>query len=408
MATTKRGAAPGADASNGIFAHIVGWGMSIPDGVLTNDDLSAIVDTNDEWIVTRTGIKQRHIASERETTATLGLKAAQQALEVADILPDELDLIIVATSTPENIFPSTASLIQAWLGANSAGAFDLSAACSGFVYGVNMASQAIRSGSISTALVIGAETMSRVINWQDRGTCILFGDGAGAVVLQASELDGGVLSAVLRSDGSGWDMLGIPTVGSVDVTLPEGVRADHQMYKMHMNGGEVFKFAVRVIGDSIHEALDKANLTLGDVNLIVPHQANTRIIQAAARSLKLDESMFVSNIERYGNTSAASIPIALCEAIEQGRVNDDDVLVFVGFGGGLTWASMVVKWVATSREERAARFNRQRRQFSYLLARWRTRFSRLSRQLGETLNRIRPQRGRMMRLRRKIDQHDLE
>ncbi|MBZ0286219.1 MAG: beta-ketoacyl-ACP synthase 3, partial [Anaerolineae bacterium] len=201
MVTRKNGIASLHD--NGIYAHIVGWGMAVPDKVLTNNDLAAIVETTDEWIQSRTGIKERRIASENESTATLGLKAAQHALEVADILPLELDLIIVATSTPENIFPSTASIIQDWLGATRAGAFDLSAACSGFVYGVSMASQAIRSGSIQTALVIGAETMSRVLDWQDRSTCILFGDGAGAVVLRASDIEGGVLSSVLRSDGSG-------------------------------------------------------------------------------------------------------------------------------------------------------------------------------------------------------------
>lgn len=382
--------------------------MAVPDTVMTNDDLSAIVDTTDEWIRSRTGIRERRIAGEKETTATLGLKAAQRALEVADILPLEIDMIIVATSTPENIFPSTASLIQSWLGANKAGAFDLSAACSGFVYAVDMATQAIRSGRVQKALIIGSETMSRVLDWSDRGTCILFGDGAGAVVLEASPVEGGVLSAVLRSDGSGGDLLGIPTFGSYDMgeieTLPNG----HRMGKMHMNGGEVFKFATRVIGESIHQALDIAGLTIKDVSLIVPHQANLRIISAAARALKVEESLFFVNLERYGNTSAASIPIALCEAIQLGRIKENDHIVFVGFGGGLTWASMVVKWGAPKPEDRAKMLNRQRREAIYAFAFWRSRLLRLSRQINDLINRIRPRNGRMQRLRRRIDRETLE
>lgn len=391
----------------GIYAHLVGWGMALPETILTNYDLEAIVETSDEWIQSRTGIKERRIADETESTATLGLKAAQRALEVADLLPIELDLVIVATSTPENIFPSTASLIQDWLGASKAGAFDLSAACSGFVYAVDMATQAIRSGSIETALVVGAETMSRVLDWQDRSTCILFGDGAGAVVLRASETAGGVLSSVLRSDGSGWDLLRIPTVGSRDAQLPEAMTASPKMHKMYMNGSEVFRFATRVISESIVQALEVADLTIADVDLIVAHQANARILQSAARSLKVDIEMFMSNLDRYGNTSAASIPIALCEAIEQGRVNVDDNIVFVGFGGGLTWASMVVQWTG-SEIEGTRRLSRQRRQAQYALAGVRRRVLYWRRPLLETISRIRPERGRMRRLRRKFDQQDLK
>ncbi|MBZ0284938.1 MAG: ketoacyl-ACP synthase III [Anaerolineae bacterium] len=388
----------------GIYAHIVGWGMAVPDTVLTNQELEAIVETSDEWIRTRTGIAERRIAGERESTASLGLKAGRRALEVADVLPTDIDLIIVATSTPENIFPSTASLIQNWLGATKAGAFDLSAACSGFVYAVDMAAQSIRSGSIKVAVVIGAETMSRVMDWQDRGTCILFGDGAGAVVLKASEVEGGVLSAVLRSDGSGSDLLGIPTVGSGDLRNPDFATNGHKMHKMHMNGGEVFKFATRVIGESITQALDKANLNIEDVSLIVPHQANLRIIQAAARSLKVEPELFMSNVDRYGNTSAASIPIALCEAVQQGRIKPDDNIAFIGFGGGLTWASMVVKWTGSKVLERSngGILRPQRRQFSYLLARWRANLRRFS----KFLERVRPNRGRILRLRDKLDQLD--
>ncbi len=404
MVTHNRGAVPPS-----LYAHIVGWGMAVPDNVLTNEDLAAFIETSDDWIRTRTGIRERHIAGERDSTATLGLKAAQQALEVADILPTDIDMIIVATSTPEHIFPSAASLIQSWLGATKAGAFDLSAACSGFVYAVDMAAQAIRSGRIQTAVVIGAETMSRVMDWQDRATCILFGDGAGAVVLTASEIEGGVLSAVLRSDGSGGDLLGIPTVGSIDIGDIPVITNGYKYGKMHMNGSEVFKFATRVIGESINQALDIAGLTVKDLDLIVPHQANTRIIQAAARAMKIDESMFVSNIDRYGNTSAASIPIALCEAIEQERIKANDYIAFIGFGGGLTWASMIVKWGAPQAEEHAViSFNKQRRQVSYTMAWWRARLSLFSHQLGEVIRRIRPERGRMDRLRRRMDQNDFQ
>lgn len=393
--------------SNRIYAHIVGWGMAVPDRVLSNNDLAAIVETSDEWIVTRTGIHERRIAGETESTATLGLKAAQRALEIAEILPIELDMVIVATSTPEYIFPSTASLIQDWLGAAKAGAFDLSAACSGFVYAVNFAAQAIRSGSIATALVIGSETMSRVLDWQDRGTCILFGDGAGAVVLKASDVEGGVLSSVLRSDGSGWDLLAIPTVGSQDAEFPGADSVQHKMGKMYMNGGEVFKFATRVIGESIQQALAQAGLTIDDVKLIIPHQANARIIQSAARALKVEPELFMSNLERYGNTSAASIPIALCEAVEMGKIKQDDHIVFVGFGGGLSWGAMVVRWGRPESIERRALY-RQRQQFSYFLAHWRRRLVRVSRRFNETVGRIRPEQGRIRRLRRKVERQPLD
>lgn len=390
-----------------IYAHVVGWGMAVPESVLTNDDLSAIVETNDQWIQERTGIRERRIASERESTATLGYKAAQRALEVADMLPAEIDMIIVATSTPENIFPSTASLIQDWLGASRAGAFDLSAACSGFVYATNMAAQAIRSGSIQTALVIGSETMTRVLDWQDRGTCILFGDGAGAIVLKASEEEGGVLSAVLRSDGAGYDLLGIPTVGSRDVTTKGISPNGHKMHKMFMVGSEVFKFATRVVDESIRQAVEMAGISLQDVSLVVPHQANKRILTAAARKLNIDEDKFMCNVDRYGNTSAASIPIALCEAIDSGRVHEGDHIVFVGFGGGLAWGSLVIKWgIPQPSEQQGTRFKRQRRRLSYISARWRAQWRRWERWWDNILAIFNPRRGRFLRLQRKIDQHE--
>jgi len=400
MATHKR-ANGKPRLTSGIYAHVVGWGMAVPENVMTNDDLAALVETNDEWIRARTGIKQRRIANEKESTATLGYKAAQRALEVADILPVDIELIVVATSTPEHVFPSTASLIQDWLGASKAGGFDLSAACSGFVYALDMAAQSIKSGSIQTALVIGAETMSRVLDWQDRSTCILFGDGAGAVVLQASEQEGGILSSVLRSDGAGAELLCIPTTNTRELN-------GHKVQKMYMVGGEVFKFATRVVDESIREAVELAGITLEDINLIVPHQANQRILQAAARKLKIDIDRFMSNVDRYGNTSAASIPIALVEAIECGRVNQDDYLVMVGFGGGLSWASMVLQWgIPEPSEQHGSRLNRQRRRFSYVIARWRARFARWRRSITRFVNRIMPG-GRMLRLRRKIDQNNIE
>ncbi|TVR18961.1 MAG: ketoacyl-ACP synthase III [Anaerolineaceae bacterium] len=360
-----------------IYAHIVGWGMQLPKKALTNEAIAAIIDTSDEWIKARTGINERRIADEQETTAWLGLQAAKNALALTNILPGDVDLVIVATSTPENIFPSTASLIQHWLGAKSAGAFDLSAACSGFVYAVDMAAQAIRSGSIEIAIVIGTETMSRVLDWQDRGTCILFGDGAGAVVLQAAREEGGVLSSVLRSDGGGADLLAIPTLNSTEIRSTESI-GNPKLHKMYMHGSEVFRFATRVIGDSVREACRLAGITIDDVKLIIPHQANERIIQAAARSLDVEPERFMSNLSNYGNTSAASIPLALCDAVHEKRINAGDYIVLVGFGGGLTWASMAIRWsLPQPGEVQVSRMAENRRRIGYWLVKWRVRFRRL-------------------------------
>lgn len=389
-----------------IYANIVGWGMYVPEDILTNQELEAILDTSDEWIQSRTGIHARHIANEKETTFTLGLKAARQALAVTDVVPSEIDLIIVATCTPDNMFPSTASLIQDALRAKNAGAFDLSAACSGFVYGVEMATQAIRSGSINTAIVIGAETMTRVMNWHDRATSILFGDGAGAVVLQRSHEEGGVLSAILRSDGAGADLLGIP---SLQNPINHDEDSDHKPHKMFMLGSEVFKFATRVIVESIHEAVNKAGITIEDIALIVPHQANDRILAAAARSLGVEKDLFMTNLVKYGNTSAASIPIALSEAVQLGRVKEGDYLVFVGFGGGLTWASMVIQWrVPKPQEHQGSKIAAQRRKIAYFRVNLRMTWRKWKRRISATINRVRPNYGRTLRLRQKIDQYDLD
>ncbi len=325
-----------------IYAHIVGWGKYVPTKLLTNDELSKSVDTSDEWIFSRTGIRARHIATPKDTTFSMGYAAARAALETADILPTEVDLIICATATPEHTFPSTASLIQDALGAARAGAFDLSAGCAGFVYGLSLASQVIQGGGHKVVLVIGSETLSRITDWKDRGTCVLFGDGAGAVVLRASVQRGGVLSSLVRSDGSGGDLLMVPAGGSKLPASPETVLRNQ--HTIQMNGREVFRFATRVVDKATREVLEKAGLTLDDIDLFVPHQANLRIIQAAARELKVSEERIFVNLENYGNTSSASIPLALCEAVERGRLNPGDNIVMVGFGAGLAWAAAAVQW----------------------------------------------------------------
>jgi 3-oxoacyl-[acyl-carrier-protein] synthase-3 len=367
------------------YAHIVGWGAYLPKRVLTNDDIALMVDTSDEWIYTRTGIRERRIAGEKETTATLAFEAAARALAVADIHPSQVDLIIVATSTPEYIFPSTASRVQDYLGAHRAGAFDLSAACSGFVYGLDMAAQAIATGSIKTAVIIGSETLSRVMDWEDRGTCILFGDGAGAVVLKGSSIPGGLLSSTLRSDGSGGELLTLPAVyhNPMPMLGPEYLQNGHGSNTIKMNGREVFRFATRVVSDSIETVVKKAGLTLAEIDLIVPHQANTRIIESVAKRLKLPMDKFFLNLHRAGNTSAASIPIALVDAIHAGRLHPDDNVVFVGFGGGLTWAAGVIKWDVTPPEVSAA--DREWKRARYILARVRSRLRKWGRRIGARL-----------------------
>lgn len=324
------------------YAHITGWGMAVPEQVLTNDDIARMVETNDEWIRERTGIRERHIARDHDFPSTLGVEASIKALTVANLRPTELDLIICTSSSPEYIFPATACLIQDQLGATRAGAFDLLAACTGFIFAMNMAAQAIRSGSIKNALVVGSETLSRFIDWKDRNTCILFGDGAGAFVLQASERPGGVLSAVMHSDGSGGDSLSLPGGGSRHPATEATVHAGQ--HYIQMDGKEVFRFATRVMAQATLEALDSAGLSVEEVQWIVPHQANIRIIEAAARGLKLPMDRFVVNLERYGNTSTASIPIAAVEAVEKGQIKSGDKIVFVGFGAGLTWGALAAEW----------------------------------------------------------------
>lgn len=360
------------------YAHVIGWGMAVPDQVLTNDDLARMVDTSDEWIVSRTGIRQRRIAGPRDTTASLATQAARKALEMANVSPLEIELIVVATSSPEHLFPATACLVQDALGAARAGAFDLSAACTGFIYALGMASQPIRLGAMDTVLVIGAETLSRLVNWQDRATCILFGDGAGAFVLRGSDTPGGVLSFVMRSDGSGGDLLLVPAGGSKMPASHETVRDN--LHTISMDGKGVFRFATRAMAQVSREAASKAGIALDDVDMVIPHQANRRIIESAARALGLPEEKFFINVDRYGNTSTASIPIALCEAVNCGRVRPNDRLIFVGFGAGLTWGAAVVHWEARPPTP-VSRWQRARRRALYGLAKVRSSLRRAGRRL---------------------------
>lgn len=333
------------------YAHIVGWGKYVPERVVTNDDLSKLVDTNDEWIRGRTGIAQRHLAGPKDTCASMATNAALEALDIANISATQVGLIIVATSTPDYAYPSTACLVQGALGADGAGAFDLSAACSGFVYALSVAADAIKAKSVDYALVIGSEVNSRILDWSDRNTCVLFGDGAGAVVLQGSDQPGGVLSTVLRADGSGSDMLYIRNkyndipqkfnAGEASAVLE--VPAACNGY-LQMNGREVFRFATRIMDRVSRDVMNKAGWQVDEVDVLVPHQANIRIIESASRSLAIPLEKFFCNIERYGNTSAASIPIAICEAVTLGRLHPHDKVVMVGFGGGLTWGAAAVQW----------------------------------------------------------------
>ncbi len=326
------------------YAQIIGWGYHVPSKTITNHDLEQIVDTTDEWIRSRTGIEERHVAADpKETTATLAIAAARKALAVADVHPSKVDLVICATSSPEYVWPATASIIQDALGAVNAGAFDLSAACSGFVYALSMARGHILAGDAEYVLVIGAETLSRIVDWTDRGTCVLFGDGAGAVLVAASDVPGGIMAVELGSDGSGANALLVPAGGSAMPASLETISSGSHFIKM--DGKAVFRFATRVMAQATRKVLERSGLTTDDVDLIVPHQANIRIIQnSVLNQLKIPPEKVLINLQKYGNTSTASIPIALCEAIEAGRVKPGNNLVFVGFGAGLSWGACAIKW----------------------------------------------------------------
>jgi len=324
-------------------ARIIGTGSYLPPKVLTNADLEKLVDTSDEWILTRTGIVERRIAPEEEATSDLALRAAQAALEAAGLDPADLDMILVATITPDMPFPSTACILQDRLGARRAGAVDLSAACSGFIYGLGLADGLIRAGTARTVLLLGAETLTKVVNWQDRNTCVLFGDGAGAVVLRADEGERGILSTHLYADGSKGSLLILPGCGSRHPVSHAAV--DAGLAKMQMNGGnEVFKLAVRAMEDAALTALKQHGLEVSDVDHLITHQANLRIISALGQRLGVPEHKVEVTIRKYGNTSAASIPIALDEAVRAGRVKAGEIVLLCAFGGGLTWASSLIRW----------------------------------------------------------------
>jgi len=325
-----------------IRSRIVGTGSYLPEKVLTNEELEKIVDTTDEWILTRTGIRERRITANGQASSTLATNAARRALEMAGVSPEELDIIVVGTVTPDMFFPSVGCLVQDALGAKKAVAFDLSAGCSGFVYGLSVADNFLKNGQYKKALVVGTENLSKVTDYQDRGTCVLLGDGSGAVVLVAEEGHQGILSTHLHSDGSYKDLLFQPGGGSRVPPTHESI--DERLHYLKMDGNKLFKIAVKSLEDVVLEAIAHNNIKDSDIDLLIPHQANLRIIQAIAKRLNLPEEKVFVNIHKYGNTSSASIPIALDEANRAGRIQEDNLLLLNAFGAGLTWGSALVRW----------------------------------------------------------------
>lgn len=321
---------------------ILGTGCHLPTGVLTNQDLEKMVDTSDEWITTRSGIKERRISSKKESCSFLSTEAAKKALDMAQIKASELDMIIVCTLTPDMLMPSAACLVQKNLGAKQAAAFDLSAACSGFLYGLAIADNFIRNNINAKILIIGAEVLSCRVNWKDRDTCVLFGDGAGAVVVTGRNGKRGVLSSHLHADGTLWKLLHIPGGGCV--TPPSRHMVENGLQYIHMQGREVFKLAVRALEESAREALEFNKLSPQDIDLFIPHQANMRIINSVAERLQIPEEKVYVNIHRYGNTSAATIPIALDEANREGRIKKGYLVLLNAFGGGFTWGASLIRW----------------------------------------------------------------
>lgn len=321
-----------------MYSRIMGTGGYLPEKVLTNHDLEKMVETTDQWITERTGIKKRHIAGDNETTVDLAEHAARQAIEAAGLVPQDIDLIILATTTPDRVFPSSACLLQHRLDIHGCAAFDIQAVCTGFVYALGVADKFIRSGTHRHALVIGAETLSRIVDWTDRGTCVLFGDGAGAVVLGASEKQG-ILSTHLHADGQYKDLL------STNGGISEGYNndVDGTAY-ITMQGNEVFKMAVNTLGRIVDETLAENGLEKSDVDWLVPHQANIRIINATAKKLKIKTDHVVITVQEHGNTSAASVPLALNEAVRDGRIKRGDMLLLEAFGGGFTWGSALLRY----------------------------------------------------------------
>lgn len=322
-----------------LHAKISGVGCFLPEKVLTNFDLEKMVETSDEWIVQRTGIRGRRISGKETYTSELAAKAAEDALKDARLTPEEIDFIIVTTVSGEMIVPSTACLVQRQIGAKNAAAMDLNAACTGFIYALTVADSFIHTGMYRNILVIGADCLSKVTNYQDRKTCILFGDGAGAAVLTASEEEEGILQTVLKADGTGGDCLTLPSLKVTEEEIKTGTDR-----KIYMDGSEVFKFAVRAMADLTKEALEKQGLTTEQLDVLIPHQANIRIVEGAVKRLKVDKERVFTDLDRYGNMSNASIPVALCEAVREGRLKPGDYVVLVGFGGGLTCGAALMKW----------------------------------------------------------------
>jgi 3-oxoacyl-[acyl-carrier-protein] synthase-3 len=318
-----------------IYSRIIGTGSYLPEKILTNRDLEKLVDTSDEWIYSRTGIRQRHVAAENENASDLALVASRRALDAAGITPQDIDLIIVATTTPDMVFPSTACLLQAKLGIANCPAFDMQAVCSGFVYALSTADQLMKSGQYRNALVVGAEVYSRILDWNDRSTCVLFGDGAGAVVLTKGDQPG-ILASRLHADGSYAHILSVP--GGVS----RGAVAGRPL--LQMEGNAVYKFAVKVLSDVAEETLEAAGVAKSEVDWLIPHQANVRIIQSTAKKLGLGMERVVVTVERHANTSAASVPLALDEAVQDGRVRAGQNVLLEGVGGGFTWGAVLVRW----------------------------------------------------------------
>jgi len=325
-----------------IRTRVLGTGSYAPDKVLTNHDLEKMVETSDEWIQERTGITERHIADNGMATSDLAVEAGKRALDAAGVKPGDLDLILVATVTPDMVFPCTACIVQDKLGAKATVAFDISAACSGFIFALSTADAFIRSGIYKKVLVVGAETLSKITDWTDRNTCVLFGDGAGAVVLGPDESGHGVLSTHLHTDGSMGDLLYMPGGGSKHPASQWSV--EQRLHYIKMRGNETFKIAVRALEDVVMEAINHNGLKPSDIDLMVPHQANLRIIQATAKRLDMPMDKVVVTINKYGNTSAASVPMALDEAVRDGRIKEGSMVLLEAFGGGLSWASALIKW----------------------------------------------------------------
>jgi len=318
---------------------ITGWGKYLPQRVLTNQDLAKMVETSDEWIITRTGIRERRILGDDESVSTMAAEAGERALEVADLPSSLLDLIIVATTSPDKLDLASASQVQDALGAKKAGAFDIVAGCSGFIYALITAYQFIASGAYKNILVVGSEAISRVVSWEDRGTCVLFGDGAGAVVVQANELATDMLSFVMGSDGAGVKVLYVPSPYDKPSEVPEDGR-----YSLIMDGKEVYRFAVSAMAEVTRKVMAAVGLSISDIDLFIPHQANSRIIQATAKALGIPSEKVFVNVDRYGNISAASPPVALCEAAEEGRIKKGDLVVLAAAGAGLSWGAILFRW----------------------------------------------------------------